>query len=247
MTSGDRTASALVDVTVRRRRRTRIGYPDDDRPSAAHRDYVRVDTNADHASELMRRYSCGEDGVFEELYGMMAPRLYRLCLRIASARSEADDLFQETMLRIHRARGTYLPGANVLHWAFAILRSAHVDRLRYRRRRPEDLGSAEDAARHRRLLTDDRHSPEAGVRARDLADVVTRELARMSEKNRVAYVLLKEEDLTVRAAASVLGTTEAVVRQRAHRAYEQLRVALAAAGWGENDDERSWDAVPVRG
>jgi len=44
----------------------------------------------------------------------------------------------------------------------------------------------------------------------------------------------------------VLGTTEAVVRQRAHRAYEQLRTALAAAGWGENDDERSWNAVPVR-
>jgi RNA polymerase sigma-70 factor (ECF subfamily) len=68
----------------------------------------------------------------------------------------------------------------------------------------------------------------------------------MSEKNRVAYVLLKEEGLSVREAAAVLGATTAVVRQRAHRAYIQLRSALSAAGWGEYDDDESWDAVPVR-
>ena len=68
----------------------------------------------------------------------------------------------------------------------------------------------------------------------------------MSEKNRAAYVLLKEEGLSAKAAATVLGTTAPVVRQRAHRAYAQLRVALDAAGWKENDDDRSWDAVPVR-
>jgi DNA-directed RNA polymerase specialized sigma24 family protein len=50
----------------------------------------------------------------------------------------------------------------------------------------------------------------------------------------------------VKEAAAVLGTTTAVVRQRAHRAYEHLRVALGAAGWKEHDDDRSWDPVPVR-
>jgi len=205
-----------------------------------------VETNADRLSELMERYARGEDDVFEELYRLMAPRLYRFCFRLAASKPEADDLLQETMLRVHRARATYLPGSNSLHWAFAISRSVHLDRLRYRRRRAEDLGFMNDAAEHDLVPADDRHSPEAEVRARDLLGVVTAELARMSEKNRAAYVLLKEEGLSVKEAAGVLGTTATVVRQRAHRAYEQLRTALEAAGWRENDHDGSWDAVSVR-
>lgn len=205
-----------------------------------------METNADWPSELMQRYAAGDDGVFDELYGLMAPRLYRFCLRLTSGRSEADDLLQETMLRLHRARATYLAGSNALHWGFAIVRSVHLDRLRYRRCRPEAVGSANDAAEHAALPIDDRHSPEAELLARDLEGIVTTELARMSEKNRAAYVLLKEEGLSVKAAAEVLGTTATVVRQRAHRAYEQLRTAVGAAGWTEQDDDGSWDTVPVR-
>jgi len=62
-----------------------------------------------------------------------------------------------------------------------------------------------------------------------MLDVVTTELSRMSEKNRVAYVLLKEENVSASEAAAVLGTTSDVVRQRAHRAYLQIRAALDAA------------------
>src|SRR5215475_8197777 len=205
-----------------------------------------MEPNADLLSGLMQRYASGEDGVFEELYRLRAPRLYRFCLRLATRQSEADDYFQETLLRIHRARATYLAGSNPLHWAFAISRSVYLDRLRYRRRRPEDLGSANDAAEQERLRADDRYSPEAAVRARDLLGILARELSRMSEKNRVAYVLLKEEGLSVKEAAAVLGTTAPVVRQRAHRAYEQLRTAVGAAGWKEDRDGGSWDAVTVR-
>jgi RNA polymerase sigma-70 factor, ECF subfamily len=157
-----------------------------------------METGTDQLSELMQRYAGGEDRVFEELYRLMSPRLYRFCLRLATGKSEADDLLQETMLRLHRARATYLAGSNALHWAFAISRAVHLDRLRYRRRRPEDLGSANDAAEHDSVPADDHHSPEAEVLARDLVRIVTAELARMSEKNRVAYVLLKEEGLSVK-------------------------------------------------
>jgi RNA polymerase sigma-70 factor, ECF subfamily len=69
----------------------------------------------------------------------------------------------------------------------------------------------------------------------------------MSEKNRVAYVLVKEEGLSIKEAAAVLGTTAAVVRQRAHRAYMQLRTALSAAGWTQAGNDGSWEVVSVRG
>jgi RNA polymerase sigma-70 factor (ECF subfamily) len=75
-----------------------------------------METNADQLSELMQRYARGEDSVFEALYRLMAPRLYRFCLRLAAGKAEADDLLQETLLRVHRARATYLAGSNPLPW-----------------------------------------------------------------------------------------------------------------------------------
>jgi RNA polymerase sigma-70 factor, ECF subfamily len=201
---------------------------------------------ADQLGQLMKRYAKGEDGVFEELYRLLAPRVYRFCSRLAMHQQEADDCFQETLLRIHWARATYLDGADTLPWAFAISRSVYLDRLRYRRRRPEELGSANDVAEGERLPADDRYSPEAAARARDLQELLTLELSRMSEKNRVAYVLLREEGLSIKEAAAVLGTTAAVVRQRAHRAYMRLRTALRAAGWTQTGDDGSWEVVSVR-
>jgi RNA polymerase sigma-70 factor (ECF subfamily) len=199
--------------------------------------------SADQLGQLMQRYAKGDDGAFEDLYRLLAPRVYRFCSRLAMRQQEADDCFQDTLLRIHRARATYRDGADTVSWAFAISRSVYLDRQRYRRRRPEDLGSATDVAEEERLHADDRYSPEVAVRARDLQELLTLELSRMSEKNRIAYVLVKEEGLSMKEAAAVLGTTSAVVRQRAHRACMQLRAALGAAGW--HGDDGSWGSVQV--
>jgi RNA polymerase sigma-70 factor, ECF subfamily len=185
--------------------------------------------SADPLSRLMQRYAKGDDEAFEQIYRELCTPLYRFCLRLTTRRPEADDLFQDTFLKLHRARATYTPGSNALHWSYAIARSLFVSRVRYWRRRPEQLGANSDVADR-----DDFHSdittPESQVIANDLTDLVAQALGRMSEKNRTAYVLLKEEGLSAKDAAAVLGTTAEVVKQRAHRAYEQLRSALDEAG-----------------
>jgi RNA polymerase sigma-70 factor, ECF subfamily len=191
-----------------------------------------MDATGDRLSSLMERYARGEDRVFEQLYDLLAPRLHRFCMRLAASAVEADDCFQETFLKLHRARATYVTGANPLHWAFAIARSVYLSRLRYWRRRPEHLGATRDVAEAGELQTHDA-TPESEVSAQHLHDTLASELSRMSEKNRIAYVLLKEEHLSAREAAAVLGTTVEVVKQRAHRAYQSLRAALNTAGWNE--------------
>jgi RNA polymerase sigma-70 factor (ECF subfamily) len=196
-----------------------------------------MNMEAHSLSALMERYALGDDVVFPRLYELMAPRLYRFCLRLAMNVPEADDCFQEPFLKVHRARAAYVAGANPLHWAFAIARSVYLTRLRYWRRRPEELGGASDVAERDELLPDDCASPEAETLAEDLLDVVGSELRKISEKNRSAYVLVKEEGLSTKEAAAVLGTTAAAVKQRAHRACEHLRAALSAAGWKEHGNE----------
>lgn len=181
--------------------------------------------------ELMERYASGDERVFDSLYGLLAPRLYGFCRRLALHEAEADDLFQETFLRLHRARGTFVSGANALHWAFAIARSVFLTRQRYRRRRPEHVGTTADIAEREESQPAHESTPEAEAMASNLLDVAVAELQHMSEKNRAAYVLLKEEGLSAREAAAILGITPDAVKQRAHRAYEQLRGALDGEGY----------------
>jgi RNA polymerase sigma-70 factor (ECF subfamily) len=199
-------------------------------PAARQRSRLRiVGVTTDQLSQLMERYARGDDEVFERLYTHLAPRLHGFCRRLTMNEVEADDCFQETFLKLHRARATYVCGSNVLHWAFAIARSVYITRLRYRRRRPEEVGRSVDVGEREDLHTDHATTPEAQVMAQHLVELAATTLGRMSEKNRVAYTLLKEEGISAKEAAALLGTTPDVIKQRAHRAYEQIRTALDAS------------------
>lgn len=190
-----------------------------------------MDGCTDSLARLMARYAAGEDGVFDAIYHGLEGPLYRFCVRLAAQRHEADDLFQETLFKVHRARATYAPGASVLHWSYAIARSLYLSRVRYWRRRPEWLSPANDVAELEDIHVDAESTPEAEVIADGLLDVVVAELRKMSEKNRSAYVLMREEGLSAADAAAVLGTTVDGVKQRAHRADQHIKSALSDAGW----------------
>jgi RNA polymerase sigma-70 factor (ECF subfamily) len=180
----------------------------------------------DALSALMDSYASGNDVAFEQLYALLAPRLYPFCLRLTAKRADADDCFQETLLKLHRSRAAYVRGANPLHWAFAIARSIYLTRLRYWRRRPEFVGATEDVASGEALHACADATPESQLMALDVLEAAALELECMSEKNRIAYILTKQEHVSARDAARILGATAEVVRQRAHRAYVQLRAAI---------------------
>jgi RNA polymerase sigma-70 factor (ECF subfamily) len=182
----------------------------------------------------MERYASGDDSAFDRLYALLAPRLWAFCLRLTARRVDAEEVVQEAFLRLHRARATFVAGSTALHWAYAIARSAYLDRLRWKKRRPEEIveGETIDAfATYSSIggLGDRFADPEAQAHAQELVAVVERRLRSLPENQRAAFVLLKEEGLSVADAAAVLGTTSTAVKLRAHRAYEALREALDEA------------------
>jgi RNA polymerase sigma-70 factor (ECF subfamily) len=185
----------------------------------------------------MTRYAAGDDAAFDTLYRLLSPRLYAFCLRLTRRRSEADDLFQETFLKIHRSRATFVPRASAVHWAFAVARSVHLDRLRYRKRRPESVAETEEGLSTFTSVTSNEGSPEEHARARELMQVVDGVLRELPENQRAAYVLLREEGMSVSEASAVLGATATAVKLRAFRAYEAIRAALRAKGITAPDEE----------
>src|SRR5579872_3466538 len=180
----------------------------------------------------MERYASGDDAAFAFVYDALAPRLFGYLLRQTRESQRAEDILQQTLLQIHRARASFIPGAEVMPWAFAIARRLLVDSVRRGRR---ELLSADGEI-------DPGVSTEAGademVQARQLAARLERELAKLPPAQRVAFELVKNEGLSMAEAAQVLGTTVAAVKLRAHRAYEALRSALGDAVGGLRSEER---------
>jgi RNA polymerase sigma-70 factor (ECF subfamily) len=172
----------------------------------------------------MDRYARGEDAAFEELYDGLAPRLQSFLLRYTRDQARAEDVVQQTMLQIHRARGRFTPGAQVVPWAFAIARRLLIDM--HRRGGREVLAPTSDDNLTQLMAALDAPADDVAI-AKEIAGRLSEELARLPENQRVAFELIKQDGLSVAEAAQVLGTTVAAVKLRAHRAYEAMRAVLA--------------------
>src|SRR6266853_6200808 len=82
----------------------------------------------------MERYQQADPEAPAALVGALSPALLRFFKSQVPSREQADDLLQETWLRIHRVRHTYRPGEPVLPWVYAIARRVRVDGYRRTRR-----------------------------------------------------------------------------------------------------------------
>jgi RNA polymerase sigma-70 factor, ECF subfamily len=174
-------------------------------------------------NDAMDRYACGDAHGFAILHRSLFPRLLAYLTRMSGSASIADDLVQETFLRMHRARATFAAGGAVLPWAYAIARNVHIDHARSRKLRdterlPSDPGP--EAIDQRSF------DGESTAIAAEAARVVERVLGRLPPSQRDAFVLLRYEGLRVQDAAAILGATPTAVKLRAFRAYEALRAAL---------------------
>ncbi len=185
----------------------------------------------------MDRYAAGDDTAFEAVYDGLAPRLLAFLARYTRDRSRAEDVVQQTMLQIHRARGRFIVGSQVVPWAFAIARRVLFDA--HRRGGREVLSPTGDDNLSQVLLALDAPADDLVV-AKQLAARLSVELARLPENQRVAFELIKQDGLSLAEAAQVLGTTVPAVKLRAHRAYEALRAVLKhLAGDGGTGREES--------
>jgi RNA polymerase sigma-70 factor (ECF subfamily) len=129
-----------------------------------------------------------------------------------------EDLTQETLLAIHRARHTYMPGRPFQAWMYAIARNKLVDALRAKKVSALGMASADESA-----LEELEATPSIGG-----LGALRAALATLSSKQRNVIALLKFEGFSIKSVASQLGLSESDVKVTAHRAQKALRDALQA-------------------
>jgi len=177
-------------------------------------------------SAAMDRYAEGDDAAFGDVYDLLAPRLYGFFVRHTGETSRAEDLVQQTLLQIHAARLSYVHASDVVPWAFAIGRRLLID-ARRRTRKEVLFETADDDAAALDSKVERYSIPDALVMTKQMEGRAADELERMPESHRMAYILVRQQGLSVAEAAEIVGTTPGALKLRAHRAYEALRGVLA--------------------
>ncbi|HTV25831.1 MAG TPA: RNA polymerase sigma factor [Polyangiaceae bacterium] len=172
----------------------------------------------------MHRYADGDDAAFGEVFASLAPRLRMFLRRLGCSVDTAEDLTQETFLRMHSARGSFARGKQVAPWAYAIARNGFISHARSGKAK---LARASVDAEQIELSAGAGSSVEQETIARQSAEVVRRTLDAMTPARREAFVLLRYEGMSVAAAAQIVGISEGALKIRAFHAYELLRHALA--------------------
>jgi RNA polymerase sigma-70 factor (ECF subfamily) len=213
-----------------RRARFALAAPANDVPAARTRVLVSArEASEDEGDRAMSRYAEGHDGSFAAVHHALADRLRGFLLRLCRSESVADDLVQETFLRIHRARGSFAAGARLVPWSYAIARNVWIDHTRSPSKTREKVAAGEDDPGIDAPTGPDADGEQVAI-ARDLARAVERTLAKLPPNQREAFVLIRYEGMSVADAAEVLGATEGAVKLRAFHAYEALRAELGAMG-----------------
>lgn len=168
---------------------------------------------ADPADEdLMRAVARGDSAAFATLCRRWERPLYRFLARQAGT-AEADDLFQETWLRVARAASTFDPQRRFSTWLFQIA----LNLCRDRARRP--LPEAADPADLDRTPAPPAVDGDARLDARRL-------LAALPEAQRAAVVLRYWHDCSEDDVATILDIPRGTVKSRLHQAMRRL-VAIA--------------------
>jgi RNA polymerase sigma-70 factor (ECF subfamily) len=130
-----------------------------------------------------------------------------------------EDVLQETLLSIHRARHTYRPERPVGPWLYAICEHRMTDFFRRHRRIERTEVPAPDDMSDRVVAPAPSHADERGRLVREA-------LARIPEKQRRVIELLKVHDLSVKEAAAHTGMSESAIKVTAFRGYEAIRKIL---------------------
>jgi RNA polymerase sigma-70 factor (ECF subfamily) len=177
--------------------------------------------------ELMARYCDGDARAFRELHALVAPKLYGYLVKMSRQRALADDLLQQTFLKVHRARAAYVRGADPIPWLYAIAHRTFIDEVRRRKRAKVGVGDTDDLPEIAADLTgepaDRKDEPRADP---ELLAATLDALAELPEQQRQAVVLTKLDGNSVALAAEIAGTTPGAMKVRAHRGYEALRRLL---------------------
>ena len=182
---------------------------------------------ADDDADLVRRFNRGDTGAFEILVRRYQRPVFSFLLRLSGDQDTAEDLFQETMLKVLHGLPDYEERGKFKSWIFGIANRAAVDAWRQgaaQRKCEVQAGQAIDGA------VDPRETPDVSAERSDLATRIDTILRGLPEKQRRVFLLRQQGEMSFREIADSMGEPLNTVIGHMHYAMARLRKILNPPG-----------------
>jgi RNA polymerase sigma-70 factor, ECF subfamily len=183
--------------------------------------------------EVVARARAGSEAAYRELIGRYQRPVFSLIYRLVRDRELAEDLSQETFIKVLNAIDRYRAEFKFSSWIFKIAHNTALDQLR--RKQPETLSldgsphatSDEEARATAPAAIAGDETPEEYTASRELGGHLERALAALRPEYRTAVLLWHVEGRPYEEIAEVMGVPLGTVKTFIHRARKELRVKLA--------------------
>jgi RNA polymerase sigma-70 factor (ECF subfamily) len=180
---------------------------------------------------MVRVRDTDDQQAFEELVERFQHRLVGIMHHLVGNREEAEDLAQEVFLRVYRTRQKYSPSAKFSTWLYTIANNLALNSLRDRKRKPTIPLAAHHSGPlgprpQEQLAVDAAAPPGHHLQQSEMAEVIRRALDDLNDRQKMAVVLNKFEDMGYAEIADVMGLTPKAVKSLLSRARQRLREVL---------------------
>ena len=200
------------------------------------RDAERISTAGPSDDALIAAAQRGDQAAFGEIVRRYQRAVYRVGYALTRNASDADDLAQETFVRVYQNRQSYRPSAKFSSWLFTIASNLCRNHLRWGRRHPTvSLAREDDAGDGPADATDTLPSPDRGpsdcAERNDTARWVKAEIQALPHDLKTVVLLFEYEELSYEEIADVLHCSPKAVETRLYRARKILREKLERLAW----------------
>ncbi len=186
--------------------------------------------SSDSDAELMLRAKEGDGAAFEALVARFRRPLVGFLFRMVHDQAIAEELAQEAFLRVYRSRHTYAARAKFSTWLYRIAANLAINHARDSRQERAKTAASLDEENQQTGLAMDVADPSPGAEQaivkRERLVAIRRHIDALPERQRLAVVMHKYQELDYREIAEVLALSESATKSLLFRAYETLREKL---------------------
>ena len=187
---------------------------------------------ADESSDaaIMLRVAAGDESGFNYLVEKHYRAMIHFLFRMVRNQAVAEELAQEVFLRVYRSRESYRAEAKFTTWLYRIATNLAVNHARdHKHERPEEKTSLDAVNEETGLtidLADGRPNVEQEILRRERLRAIRKQVEALPERQRMAVMMHKYQELDYRQIAEVLHLSESATKSLLFRAYEALRESL---------------------
>lgn len=185
----------------------------------------RLESN-DRDVALMGMVSAGDMGAFEELVERHQRAVIGTVAKMLGNASESEDIAQQVFVRVWKSAGRYEAQAKFTTWLFTITRNLVFNEVRRRQRKPTVSVDEREETTHRTVEDLQAISPDDEMLHTELEEAIDRAIQSLPEKQRMAVVLRRYEEMPYEEIAVVLEMSIPAVKSLLFRARTQLKEAL---------------------